>query len=98
MIVEPTLPDSASASDGEFLELRNVARSVEARGVVWMHTCREIDIARMRRGDVPGAFGGIDRFADADYRLAACRPRPVNHLSAVRIKCRIGEMSVAVYE
>src|SRR5450759_4181030 len=98
VVVEPTLTNRDGARRDLLANVRDVARGVEVRGVMWMHAGGVVTESRMRRGDERRASCRRERLSDADDGRRARLPRPGDDLLAVGIERRIGEVRVAVDE
>ena len=98
MIVETAFANGSRAAAKRLLEEGKISRRRESCRVVRMDAGREEEEVRVIAGEIAGALGGGEGFANADESARAGGPCARNDLVAVAVECRIGEMSVAVDE
>jgi hypothetical protein len=98
MVVEAALAYCDRAAPKKAAQLRNVALSVERRGIVWVDARGRENEAGVFHGELSGNRGGIDGLADADDRDRARIAGAGDYRVAVAGERCVREVGVAVDE
>lgn len=98
VIVEPAFADRNGAIGREGANGGQVARRVEARGIVRVHAGGKVKKARRRASELARPRRGGGRFPDADDGDGAGGAGARDHRLVLAVEGRIGEVGVTIDE